>query len=350
MNATKTYPRDSAPSKLPVSAPLLAASLALFSATGCGPAAGAAGATVMVGPAPTTTPTTAETAAPRNPNFACEGARIEVGKHTYCAVTTPRSWESARRVCKASGGDLASFNAPEEAHDFFVAVGPKIGAAEAVWFGLSEPKPGAWTWLDGTPLSDSSWNRGEPNNDGGHEDCAEWRLTNGTWNDAPCDSLRPYVCGAPPAKDSATPMKCSGQRVSTAEGEYCFHLKHRKNWSQAKAACESEGTALAVLPTKARNSLIAAAVGPQIKAPSLWIGLTDTNDYSTWVWVTGETPRDLRWRYGEPNNYQWNEQCAEWFTAEAALNDLDCTQKRPFLCEDAPPGADKVTPDRDYPE
>lgn len=303
----------------------------------------------MVGPAPTTTPTAVDTAAPRNPNFACEGQRIEVGKHTYCAMLTPRSWESARKVCKAGGGDLASFNAPDEAHDLFVAIGPKIGAAEAVWFGLHEPTPGNWTWLDKAPLSDSSWNRGEPNNDGGHEDCAEWRLANGTWNDAPCDYIRPYVCGAPPSKDPATTMKCSGQRVSTAEGEYCFHLKYRKTWSQAKALCESEGTTLAVLPTKPKNTLLAAAIAPQIKATSLWIGLSNHhNVFSDWVWSSGEVPNQLNWRNGEPNNFRWSEHCAEWFPAESSLNDLDCTQKLPFLCEDAPPGSDyQPAPDRD---
>ncbi|MFO0588570.1 MAG: lectin-like protein [Polyangiaceae bacterium] len=336
-----------APSQLAISKAALGGVAVLVAALGgCGAAPGTAGPTVVVGPAPSATGTAAADE-PKDPNFHCEGTRIEAGKHTYCAYTTPRTWQSARQVCKSDGGDLAAFNDVNEAHDIFVAMGPPIGAAEAVWFGLQEPTPGKWTWLSGAALVDTSWNKGEPNNDGGREDCGEWRLADGTWNDAPCDSMRRFVCGLPASDPGAATMKCSGQRIHTAEGEYCFHMGSRKSWSTAKAACEAEGTKLASLPTKKQNDLLLEAVGPKVKTASLWIGLTDRDSKYQWVWVTTEYPRDPRWKYGEPNDYLGHEDCGEWFPADGELNDLDCKTQRPFLCENARPGPDKVIPKDD---
>ena len=53
---------------------------------------------------------------------------------------------------------------------------------------------GRFVWVDGSPVGDGNWNRGEPNNSGNREDCAHvwWRY--GTWNDRPCNSDLAYVC------------------------------------------------------------------------------------------------------------------------------------------------------------
>lgn len=318
--------------------------LALSCASGasCGAApTGGPGPTIVVGP--TGTGTASVEPAPDD-TFRCDGTPFKVGNHEYCAHTGPRTWTSARQACKAEGGDLASFDSPDEGHDFFVAVGPPIGAAEAVWFGLEEPRPGAWTWIDGTALGASHWNQGEPNNDGGQEHCAEWKLGPGSWNDAPCTSLRPYVCGQPlssaPAPAKPAP-KCSGQSIHTTAGDYCFHLRNRKSWADARAACASEGSALAVLPTAQADKLLHDAVGPKVRSSSLWIGLTDAEMEGEWQWVSGQSSRYDRWKYGEPNDFGGGESCAEWFPDDGQMNDLDCQSKRPFLCEHTTPGPAK---------
>ena len=82
-----------------------------------------------------------------------------------------------------------------------------------------------------------------------------------------------------------------------------------------------------------QDKLLHEAVGPKLKSTSLWLGLTDAGYEGDWQWITGEAPRYDRWKYGEPNDFQSGEDCAEWFPEDGLMNDLDCDTKRPFLCE-----------------
>lgn len=55
---------------------------------------------------------------------------------------------------------------------------------------------GHWTW-DGIHegrIESVDWNRGEPNNHDGREDCLGTSRNNGAWNDFPCAALLPYIC------------------------------------------------------------------------------------------------------------------------------------------------------------
>ena len=42
---------------------------------------------------------------------------------------------------------------------------------------------------------DKRWEVGQPDNDGGNEDCAEGWATG--WNDIPCDHTRKLICQRP---------------------------------------------------------------------------------------------------------------------------------------------------------
>ena len=61
------------------------------------------------------------------------------------------------------------------------------------WFGLQQVD-GAWAWDDGTKVSYTNWESGEPN-DGG--DCAEYDGTSsdaGEWKDRSCTYTQAYIC------------------------------------------------------------------------------------------------------------------------------------------------------------
>ena len=64
------------------------------------------------------------------------------------------------------------------------------------WLYLSDHvEEGVFVWGDGTPLGTDYWHPGEPNNRGGHEDCAtmNWDGSSG-WNDVSCDAQFGVVC------------------------------------------------------------------------------------------------------------------------------------------------------------
>jgi C-type mannose receptor len=53
---------------------------------------------------------------------------------------------------------------------------------------------GRFQWQDGSNLSFTNWNNGEPNNYGGVEKCVELFVESGKWNDMDCKYLRPSIC------------------------------------------------------------------------------------------------------------------------------------------------------------
>jgi hypothetical protein len=276
----------------------------------------------------------ADVAKPEAEGYRCEGTALQAGGRDYCAYATPTPWPSAKRLCVTNGGQLAGFGSEEKARDLLDALGSPAGAAEGLWFGLYEPKEGQWTWSDGSPLKFTHWTKGEPNNDGGAENCAEWRLGTGSWNDAPCDEDRPYICEPLKAKGGPAPaMTCGGALLKTRGGEYCVNLQEPKSWRAASDACTASGGTLATLTTEEENALLYDAAAPKLRFASVWVGLNDLTRESVWKWTSGERARFFRWKPGEPNDFEGNEDCVEWFPEDGQMNDLSCNEKRPFLCE-----------------
>ena len=70
---------------------------------------------------------------------------------------------------------------------------------DSAWIGYSDKKSeGAWEWVysgNGATSTYTNWNAGEPNNQGGSEDCATM-MKEGVWDDMPCEETRnAFFCG-----------------------------------------------------------------------------------------------------------------------------------------------------------
>lgn len=99
-----------------------------------------------------------------------------------------RTWVEARDACLARGADLAVVPAAPELSWLVDA-----GVAGA-WMGLYQPDGSEqWVWTDDSVADWVAWGDDEPNDGGDGEDCAVLR-SDGLWNDAPCDTRRPFVC------------------------------------------------------------------------------------------------------------------------------------------------------------
>ncbi|XP_012373225.1 CD209 antigen-like protein C [Octodon degus] len=114
----------------------------------------------------------------------------------YFFSKSQRNWHDSVTACEEEGAQLVIVESAEE-QSFLQQTSKSKGSA---WMGLSDlNKEGTWHWVDGSSLSSSYWNKGEPNNIG-EEDCVEFKGDG--WNDGRCENKNFWVC-----KKSA--MACS---------------------------------------------------------------------------------------------------------------------------------------------
>ncbi|XP_045579067.1 CD209 antigen-like protein C [Salmo salar] len=113
------------------------------------------------------------------------------GCSCYYISPDEKTWDESRKDCQARGATLVIIDSREE-QALIKAFNKRA------WFGLTDIEvEGTWRWVDGTPLTTSYWNKGEPNDLQG-EDCA---LVDNTqqdpvlaWNDVSCNHNNSWIC------------------------------------------------------------------------------------------------------------------------------------------------------------
>ena len=106
-------------------------------------------------------------------------------------VTEPANFLEAMIDCVNRDDVLASVTsqkANEMIHD--------LTGGNDVWIGLTDfHDEGEFTWVDGSKSSFENWldKPRQPDNDGGKEHCTQM-MSDGNWNDAPCNNKYQYVC------------------------------------------------------------------------------------------------------------------------------------------------------------
>lgn len=273
---------------------------------------------------PIAAPSTYRAAAP-----SCAGTSITLDDRWYCVQPAAVRFEEARAACQAEGMQLASVHSAHENDALQHALGGSLlrDPGEPFWIGLFEPEEGKWFWSTDAVPSYGAWAAGEPNDQGG-ENCATVVGSSGTWNDASCTEPRAYLCEAAEGE----PLACTGERITTTVGTYCFYATKRP-WLEAFDACKASGGLLATLDSAAANAAIARALTPKLVDPRLWIGATDQGVEAAFIWTDGSPWTFSAFAPGEPNDQNRNEDCTEWDASSGRWNDLPCSELRGALCE-----------------
>ncbi|XP_030597015.1 hepatic lectin-like [Archocentrus centrarchus] len=135
----------------------------------------------------------------------CEAGWEHHGGKCYHFSISKSSWNQSRAECRAKGGDLVNIDSREEQRFLDGRVRNLMNEAEdKFWIGLTDSAAeGRWMWVDNTPLTESFWLSGEPNNWRGKnpegENCV--RMTEKTsnpdlksWNDVSCSDPHRSIC------------------------------------------------------------------------------------------------------------------------------------------------------------
>ncbi len=114
----------------------------------------------------------------------------------YFLAAAPAPWAVASDACRAWGGTLVQLDSPAEG----TLLGELI--AEDTWIGANDrASEGTMRWQSGELVAGyQNWAPQQPDDYLGAEDCVQILLSNGQWNDRPCDDFWPYLCerAAPP--------------------------------------------------------------------------------------------------------------------------------------------------------
>ncbi|XP_059410856.1 C-type lectin domain family 4 member M-like isoform X1 [Carassius carassius] len=146
-----------------------------------------------------------------------EELKKEASKRGWFFMSTEKkSWSESRQYCRDRGADLIIIKSEEKQvslckcllmnennHTYsmlFLFTQRHISSLvkERVWIGLSDiENEGIMKWVDYSPLNQGFWLKGEPNDQGGTEDCIELMPSNpvlNNWNDLPCSEKKEFIC------------------------------------------------------------------------------------------------------------------------------------------------------------
>jgi hypothetical protein len=103
-------------------------------------------------------------------------------------------YEDARGVCEGMDAGLAVIDS--EGEHYLLAEFAWRNLGSDFWLGLDDlEEEGEFRWANGRALGFQAWADGEPNNSG-EEDCGQYWLNSGNWNDIGCWAELPMICEA----------------------------------------------------------------------------------------------------------------------------------------------------------
>ncbi|XP_040203049.1 CD209 antigen-like protein C isoform X2 [Rana temporaria] len=114
-----------------------------------------------------------------------------IKSNCYYIQANGETWTRSREECDKRNGVMLILKDKAELDSLV----PTIGSGR-YWIGLRRDSGdiNRWLWADGSHLTFSPWNTGEPNNDKGREHCAEILGGSQSMNDRDCEDKLGYIC------------------------------------------------------------------------------------------------------------------------------------------------------------
>jgi hypothetical protein len=273
----------------------------------------------------------------------CTLQRFKNASYLFCRQ--PTSWVDAQSDCSSVGAHIADvrdngaadLDKLEEAALFDLAPG-----IDSMWIGLDDRAvEGTFVAPNGVSIDlaeavrTSRFAAGEPNDGAVGEDCVEVS-GGGTWNDQACAVLDAVVCQDVPA-NQAVEGDCQRSAVN---GETFLFCSTRRSAAAADALCRTARGSSLSFEGKKRDIVLAENNAIRARAtalgiPQYWLGLTDIDRESQFVWSDAlASPLDRAaavFTEGEPNNSGGTEDCVE--LTRGGWNDRDCATTLSFFCE-----------------
>ncbi|MBF0370350.1 MAG: hypothetical protein HQL52_12930 [Magnetococcales bacterium] len=128
----------------------------------------------------------------------------ELATHAYSLGEEAVTYDAAVSACSDRGGHLVTISSEEENEKVMNLVQSSnivhTNGHRYTWIGLDDYEvEGDFAWVTGDEVTYTNWYDGEPNDNGGEEDCAlmigDSGSGPGTWNDGTCSTSElNYIC------------------------------------------------------------------------------------------------------------------------------------------------------------
>ncbi|XP_063302400.1 C-type lectin domain family 4 member G-like [Pelobates fuscus] len=120
----------------------------------------------------------------------CPSGWRATGSSCYYLSSSTLSWDKARDECYKFNSALITFSSKNDMDTY----NKLFTDSTKYWMGLRRDATNInmWKWLDGTELTFTNWDKGEPNNSEKKEHCGE--ILSGSWNDRNCDASVNFIC------------------------------------------------------------------------------------------------------------------------------------------------------------
>ncbi|XP_078519695.1 macrophage mannose receptor 1-like [Lissotriton helveticus] len=211
------------------------------------------------------------------------------------------------------------------------------------WIGLSDiQEKGTFKWTNEEAVVFTHWNSEMPGRKPG---CVAMRTgaAGGLWDVISCAEKIKPICKQlavgvtpPPIPTTTAPPKCPHDWHEKKNSKACFKIfvkedAERKTWFEARDFCRAIGGDLVSLNNKEDgNTIWQMLMEDALYLESYWIGLHRVDAEEGFGWSDGSPMGYENWDYGEPNNMQNVENCAEF---DRKWNDVHCDFVRSWICQ-----------------
>ncbi|KAM4023826.1 secretory phospholipase A2 receptor [Anomaloglossus baeobatrachus] len=247
-------------------------------------------------------------------------------------------WKAAWASCHAQGGDLLSIM--DMAEQKYISDRLKT-ADTTLWIGLNELDGLlGWQWSDGAALAFVNWKTNSTPWYHERRHCGTYHAGEHTWLSYECESKLPYACKKYLVRkqhDSYEtwkfyPTQCEPDWIPY--NQRCTKLQKDFSWSEASAACHSDGGELMSVNSLADVEFLVHLLHHE-NVSEAWIGLSSKNrDPVQFQWSDGSTVTFTAWQRHEPNiSREGSDLCVSAQTADGNWKVRPCKGKLFSVCK-----------------
>ncbi|XP_037550261.1 macrophage mannose receptor 1 [Nematolebias whitei] len=271
-------------------------------------------------------------------NPGCKLGFARFGSYCYKIGAETKTFEEAKRACSEVGANLVDV-ADRYENAFLVSL-VGLRPEKYFWTGFSNMEDKhTFEWTTKRKVTFTHFNVGMPARKQG---CVAMTtgIFAGLWDVVSCSSKEKYICkklaeGAPMTTvPPITPaLSCASGWTPIAERNTCYKIytkmkEQQKNWQEAQDFCKVIGGDLMSI-----HSMTDLKTLPMFGS-NVWIGLRLKGANEGYVWSDDSPFGFENWGFGEPNNYNDNEHCAEMkFSYGRHWNDIFCENYNDWICQ-----------------